>query len=183
MRVVTERLNHMTDSCWWKLNHAIGILVQIMYGLASVMSVCRCRQCYYMEGAGDAVTYMLFYVMIVCICLFITQTTWAVFRMDRILSEDEDAFAVVGEDRSSELIAQHTSLVVLDAAKADASCSICMSERAAGARVRVLRCTHEFHAACVDVWLARRHKCPLCQREMDEPQTLSRRSPSAPEET
>lgn len=158
----------MTGSCWWKLGHFTGGLVQVMYVLASMLSF-RCRHCFTAERAGDPVTHSLLYVMVLCICIFMIHTSWAIHRMDQILHDDEVAFDVVGEDRSSSAIAEHTSLTIWDAATDAKDCSICMTPFAAGDRVRVLRCKHEFHAACVDVWLVRRHKCPLCLREIDEP--------------
>jgi len=33
-------------------------------------------------------------------------------------------------------------------------CSICISEYEEGDRMRILPCTHEFHAGCIDRWLA-----------------------------
>jgi len=43
------------------------------------------------------------------------------------------------------------------------NCSICLGCFALGQRLRVLRCGHYFHCACVDTWLLRhRNSCPLC---------------------
>uniref|UniRef100_A0A0D9V862 RING-type domain-containing protein n=1 Tax=Leersia perrieri TaxID=77586 RepID=A0A0D9V862_9ORYZ len=45
-------------------------------------------------------------------------------------------------------------------------CAICLAEFAQGDRVRVLpRCSHGFHARCIDRWLAARQTCPTCRRE------------------
>ncbi|CAN6337478.1 unnamed protein product [Urochloa humidicola] len=44
-------------------------------------------------------------------------------------------------------------------------CAICLAAFARGEAVRVLpRCSHGFHARCIDRWLAARPTCPTCRR-------------------
>jgi len=46
---------------------------------------------------------------------------------------------------------------------ADAECSICFGVYTEGEELRQLRCGHQFHQRCVDVWLLRhQNRCPLC---------------------
>ncbi|KAF7067279.1 hypothetical protein CFC21_073187 [Triticum aestivum] len=46
-------------------------------------------------------------------------------------------------------------------------CAICLAEFAPGNEVRVLpTCGHDFHAACVDVWLLSNSTCPSCRRAL-----------------
>lgn len=47
------------------------------------------------------------------------------------------------------------------AAKED-TCAICMEEIAVGESVRLLKCKHLHHRACLEVWLAVSPKCPVC---------------------
>jgi hypothetical protein len=42
-------------------------------------------------------------------------------------------------------------------------CSICLEEFAAGELLRTLPCAHNYHAACVDQWLAQSGVCPECR--------------------
>lgn len=45
----------------------------------------------------------------------------------------------------------------------DACCAICLSEFDVGDKLRKLPCDHkQFHAGCVDRWLAKAGRCPLC---------------------
>ena len=45
----------------------------------------------------------------------------------------------------------------------DDVCAVCLCELSEGERVRRLpKCSHAFHVACIDTWLERRAKCPLC---------------------
>ncbi|KAJ4832021.1 hypothetical protein Tsubulata_010263 [Turnera subulata] len=42
-------------------------------------------------------------------------------------------------------------------------CTICLDEYEEGADVLVLPCKHEFHPACIERWMAKRHgACPVC---------------------
>lgn len=43
------------------------------------------------------------------------------------------------------------------------TCTICLEEMAPGARVRTLRCRHTFCLNCVDAWVMRANRCPVCQ--------------------
>ncbi|KAF9088068.1 hypothetical protein BGX29_000452 [Mortierella sp. GBA35] len=49
----------------------------------------------------------------------------------------------------------------------EACCSICLCEYITDDRVRVLPCTHEYHAECIDIWLANKStQCPLCKHDL-----------------
>ncbi|XP_041007180.1 RING-H2 finger protein ATL78-like [Juglans microcarpa x Juglans regia] len=46
----------------------------------------------------------------------------------------------------------------------DSDCAICLTEFAAGARVRLLpKCSHGFHVRCIDKWLSSHFSCPKCR--------------------
>lgn len=46
----------------------------------------------------------------------------------------------------------------------DTDCAICLSDFAAGDRVRVLpKCNHGFHVRCIDKWLSSHSSCPTCR--------------------
>uniref|UniRef100_A0A7N1A2M4 RING-type E3 ubiquitin transferase n=1 Tax=Kalanchoe fedtschenkoi TaxID=63787 RepID=A0A7N1A2M4_KALFE len=48
---------------------------------------------------------------------------------------------------------------------ASAECPICLAEFVDGDELRALPlCRHEFHAACIDMWLQSRSSCPSCRR-------------------
>eukprot|EP00931_Biecheleriopsis_adriatica_P006709 TRINITY_DN108072_c0_g1_i1.p1 TRINITY_DN108072_c0_g1~~TRINITY_DN108072_c0_g1_i1.p1 ORF type:complete len:337 (+),score=58.30 TRINITY_DN108072_c0_g1_i1:70-1080(+) len=55
-----------------------------------------------------------------------------------------------------------------DPQESDASCSICLGDFDDGALLRRLPCGHEFHRGCVDRWLKRNKRCPLCMHAIDE---------------
>jgi hypothetical protein len=52
----------------------------------------------------------------------------------------------------------------------NASCAVCLSEFDAGDLMRQLPCKHYFHRHCIDKWLRRNKKCPLCMGDIEETQ-------------
>lgn len=52
----------------------------------------------------------------------------------------------------------------LNLAGLDTECVICLSEFAAGDRLRLLpKCNHGFHVRCIDKWLSSHSSCPKCR--------------------
>lgn len=45
-------------------------------------------------------------------------------------------------------------------------CTICLDEYEENQKVRILKCSHHFHAKCSDQWLFLKNKCPLCQQNI-----------------
>jgi hypothetical protein len=45
----------------------------------------------------------------------------------------------------------------------DEQCAICYAPLEDGDKIGRLPCSHDFHAACLKVWLQRKNSCPLCQ--------------------
>lgn len=48
-----------------------------------------------------------------------------------------------------------------------ASCAVCLCEFEYGDSLRQLPCKHFFHEKCVDRWLERNKKCPLCMGDIE----------------
>lgn len=51
------------------------------------------------------------------------------------------------------------------AAQCGGSCQICLETVQRGQQVTSLRCSHAFHSACLDTWLASAKTCPVCRNE------------------
>ncbi|CAL1379932.1 unnamed protein product [Linum trigynum] len=64
----------------------------------------------------------------------------------------------------------------------DAVCVICLSEFAAGDRVKILpKCNHGFHSKCIDKWLGSHSSCPTCRHCLIQTcQKIVGFSPTAP---
>ena len=48
-------------------------------------------------------------------------------------------------------------------------CSICITEYTTGNMLRILPCSHEYHYACIDRWLAEHSNCPICRGPVVDP--------------
>ncbi|CAH8838971.1 unnamed protein product [Trichobilharzia szidati] len=44
-------------------------------------------------------------------------------------------------------------------------CMICLDDYEESQQIRQMRCSHEFHADCVDKWLKTKRTCPLCRAD------------------
>ena len=47
-------------------------------------------------------------------------------------------------------------------------CAICLAELDSGGEARTLVCGHAFHAACINEWLSKDGRCPVCRHVCDE---------------
>mmetsp|Transcript_105089 Transcript_105089/g.313937 ORF Transcript_105089/g.313937 Transcript_105089/m.313937 type:complete len:587 (-) Transcript_105089:91-1851(-) len=56
------------------------------------------------------------------------------------------------------------------------TCSVCLRELEEGDEARSLPCRHNFHRSCIDLWIRRSTKCPLCRQSVITPGT-----PASPE--
>ncbi|WOL10024.1 RING-H2 finger protein ATL7-like [Canna indica] len=51
----------------------------------------------------------------------------------------------------------------------DAQCSICLGEYEEKEVLRIIpNCNHNFHLACIDVWLQKQTTCPICRLPLNE---------------
>jgi E3 ubiquitin-protein ligase BIG BROTHER-like protein len=41
-------------------------------------------------------------------------------------------------------------------------CHICIQEFVRGKKFKALKCSHEYHAECIDEWLKIEKRCPVC---------------------
>lgn len=47
-------------------------------------------------------------------------------------------------------------------------CAICLADLDSGGEARTLVCNHAFHAACINEWLSKDGRCPVCRHVCDE---------------
>ncbi|KAL3833025.1 hypothetical protein ACJIZ3_007762 [Penstemon smallii] len=45
----------------------------------------------------------------------------------------------------------------------DGECPICLSQFEQGDQIRMLPCSHAFHAECIDTWIVTNPTCSLCR--------------------
>lgn len=52
-------------------------------------------------------------------------------------------------------------------------CTVCLSNLEDGEMIRILpNCKHNFHVACIDVWLSTNSTCPVCRTAVEPPQDV-----------
>lgn len=51
----------------------------------------------------------------------------------------------------------------------ECDCPICLTTYAQGEDMRKLPCGHDFHKECIDTWLYKKARCPLCRQWVIEP--------------
>lgn len=51
------------------------------------------------------------------------------------------------------------------------TCSVCLEQVVEGEIIRTLPCVHQFHAACIDLWLRQQATCPVCKFRLGGPET------------
>jgi len=61
-------------------------------------------------------------------------------------------------------------------------CIICLEDYAEGERVRILKCSHHFHAKCSDQWFFLNNKCPLCQQNIVDAEDVHQKVSAPPAE-
>ncbi|KAK8717246.1 hypothetical protein V6N13_044521 [Hibiscus sabdariffa] len=116
------------------------------------------------------------FVLLVLICSVITSLgLFCIFKCAiRFLTS-------VAANGSSELAKAGVEKIVLKALSAvkyaselklaglDSTCVICLSEFAAGERLRIFpECNHGFHTRCIDEWLSSHASCPTCRHCLTE---------------
>ncbi|XP_012832839.1 PREDICTED: RING-H2 finger protein ATL2 [Erythranthe guttata] len=51
-------------------------------------------------------------------------------------------------------------------------CAVCLCEVSEGEKARVLpKCSHGFHAECIDMWLHSHSTCPICRNPISNPKS------------
>ncbi|CAD7965849.1 unnamed protein product [Amoebophrya sp. A25] len=74
----------------------------------------------------------------------------------------EDVTSTPSAVSSSPLTAEDDPLSDTD----EPNCAVCLAEFVPGELCRTLPCGHEFHQTCIDTWLLKNRKCPLCLQDI-----------------
>mmetsp|Transcript_51035 Transcript_51035/g.81293 ORF Transcript_51035/g.81293 Transcript_51035/m.81293 type:complete len:176 (-) Transcript_51035:32-559(-) len=84
-----------------------------------------------------------------------------------IKNRKRDPYESVTKGLSKKQIARiPTKVLTQDSSE---SCIICLLPHCQNEQIRKLPCKHEFHADCIDIWVSKRPRCPMCKLDIIEP--------------
>lgn len=151
----------LTSSKAWRLSKNLAIFQYGWFVLGMVwwMHTDSCPDCPAVSTLTAAVMSLSAVRATFAIAIF-----RALFR-DGDLSVQEPAAAGATREQISALPAFRFTKALCD--DQDAPCSICLSGFADGTLLRRLPCGHEFHRQCIDRWLRRNKRCPLCMASIE----------------
>jgi hypothetical protein len=84
----------------------------------------------------------------------------------RLSSEEaySGGFSVPPVDEAT--LQRMTKTALFCSSDAPGQCSICLMDFENGDSLRTMECSHRFHMACVDQWLAQSGQCPVCKKQV-----------------
>ncbi|KAM0910739.1 hypothetical protein ACQ4PT_013970 [Festuca glaucescens] len=104
--------------------------------------------------------------VVLVLVMHVLVVVWAIRRGAVLRLRDEERAEAAGltAEELGELPCQDFKAA---ADGAGGECAVCLEAFQAGDRCRVLpRCQHGFHALCVDSWLSKSRRCPVCRTEV-----------------
>ncbi|OEL35765.1 hypothetical protein BAE44_0003214 [Dichanthelium oligosanthes] len=106
------------------------------------------------------------------IVVHLVVVIWALFRVratHRVAEYGEEEIGGGGGGLSSEEVEKLPCHEFMEDTAGGGECTVCLEAFRAGARCRVLpRCGDGFHAECIDPWLRKSRRCPVCRAEAVE---------------
>lgn len=165
-----DAIASLTSSLAWSLSKKVALLQYgwFVLGIVWVMHTDTCPNCPAISRLTGAVMMLSVLRVVAAICVF-----KFCFPGNQPGNDAQQANPVVGAtSRQIRSIPAHKYEEPLsnndDQECTQGSCSICLSDFTSGVLLRRLPCGHHFHRSCVDKWLARNKRCPLCMHAIDE---------------
>lgn len=81
-------------------------------------------------------------------------------------SDQEDDENAPGMGLSKHLIECYPTCTAEELALVGVVCDICLNDYKAHDNLRTIPCLHRFHVRCIDKWLKKSSKCPMCRSDL-----------------
>ncbi|CAF0886511.1 unnamed protein product [Rotaria sp. Silwood1] len=78
--------------------------------------------------------------------------------------DNDDSFLDLG--LPEHLIECYPTTTAEDASVVGVLCDICLNEYKPDDKLRTIPCLHRFHSKCIDKWLKKNSKCPMCRSDL-----------------
>jgi len=162
--LMLTRLASLTASPAWCVSKVVALMLYVWYILGVIWwtHVGTCTGC---PGIMQLIGGILF--------LHTARTiiVLAAFRM--LLTDDRGTDPPVTSIVQAATQVQIRALPLIKVSSMDVkpqggSCAVCLGDFRPEEFLRELPCRHHFHRRCVDRWLSRNKRCPLCIRAIDE---------------
>ncbi|CAF0866140.1 unnamed protein product [Adineta ricciae] len=85
------------------------------------------------------------------------------------LSDQDDDDNLLSLGLSKHLIECYPMSTAEEASIVGVVCDICLNEYKTHDKVRTIPCLHRFHTRCIDKWLKKSSKCPMCRSDLRKP--------------
>jgi len=156
-----ECVTSMTASPAWRTSKAASFVTfaWVVLGVVWVMNAGECGQC-------PEIYRVVLAVMLLALVRF--AVAWYSSRSLVWQAEPtpEQTSKVEAADRRT-IKALPTVKFSHNLHENNTTCVVCITDFVEGERLRQLPCGHLFHKCCVDQWLRRNKKCPLCNSAID----------------
>ncbi|CAF0729639.1 unnamed protein product [Rotaria sordida] len=80
--------------------------------------------------------------------------------------DDDDDDDLLSSGLSRNLIECYPMTTAEEISVVGVVCDICLNEYKANDKVRTIPCLHRFHTRCIDKWLKKSTKCPMCRSDL-----------------
>ncbi|UJR10237.1 hypothetical protein I4U23_014450 [Adineta vaga] len=78
--------------------------------------------------------------------------------------DNDESFADIG--LSKQLIECYPKTTAGEVSATGKLCDICLNEYKSDDKLRTIPCLHQFHCKCIDKWLKKNSKCPMCRSDL-----------------
>ncbi|CAF2374033.1 unnamed protein product [Rotaria sp. Silwood2] len=79
-------------------------------------------------------------------------------------NDDDESYLDLG--LPEHLIECYPTTTAEDASVVGVLCDICLNEYRSDDNLRTIPCLHRFHSKCIDKWLKKNSKCPMCRSDL-----------------
>jgi hypothetical protein len=161
-------IRSLTSSMAWRGSKAVslGLYAWFILGFIWWFNASKCEGCPGIDVLAAAIMGLSIartLVALVVMAIIFSQDPEIEFQPPPVLEKREAATY----QQIDALEVLHVSHKQIDETDEDESCAVCLMDFSGGDVIRRLPCKHLFHMSCIDRWLLKNKRCPLCLNAID----------------